>query len=239
MMRSFYTSTGFMVLFLIGISSLFLLHCGSENTQKEWIPDLASFDEMEYKKVHRVWDTNHIQEFEVTIASSESSIISTLHPGNFSIEILLIEGSASESNISEGAGVFIDGEVIEHNHDILDATDGLPSPPPLFFKIHAVGDNEPQRFLVQFHDLPPVHLSVIVNAGHYKSIVLRRSGSGSSYVKFYHHHGDWSLHILYQGYFTKCTYAYDCYAGHSIPSWWTSKGDESIEYRADCYGRCP
>ncbi len=105
--------------------------------------------------------------------------------------------------------------------------------------MHFRSGPEPERFKLTLRGLPETRIAVTVNAGHYQSIALRRWGSGSSYARFYHHHGDWQLHVLYEGWFSRCTYAYDCYAGHSVPSWTTSRHDEEVEFGTYCWeARC-
>lgn len=192
-----------------------------------------------YQKKLIIPEVNGQGEFEVTLASADNKLLVLIDVTNIEIEILPPEEFPMWEE-REGAGVYIDGVFIGHpdeaNHE---SVIQLPKPPSLLMKIHYLGDNEPARFMVRKKNFPEQTQSTLVNAGHYKSLVCRRSGSGSSYVKFYHHHGDWNLHVLYEGWFSRCSYAYDCYPNHSIPEHWTSRRDEGTEYRGDCYGRCP
>lgn len=218
----------------------FLIVGCSEQKSVNWVPSLENFKNMTYKRVYTIRDLSGTTDFQITVASNDQLFLDKISEDNFTVEMLPLEDDSDLPKDRTGAGVIVDGEtVIEHTEHAVVNTGLKKVVPPVFIKVHALLDDEPARFRLQLHDFPESDVSVVANSGHYKSIVLRRNGSGSSYAIFYHHHGDWNLHILYQGWFTRCTYAYDCYAGHSIPSWRTSRGDEMVEFRADCYGRCP
>lgn len=211
---------------------------GCEKKITNWVPSLENFDRLPYKQVHRIRELGGRTDFEITVASQNQSLIKRVTAENFSVEILPLEDPVELPRDRSGSGVVVDGQSIEHKEHSFPDQSSLGAPSPIFIKVHALAKEEPSRFRLNLHSFPAAERSVVINAGHYKSLVLRRSGSGASYVRFYHHHGDWRLHVLYEGWFYRCTYAYDCNPGHSIPSWWTSKGDESVEFRADCYGRC-
>ncbi len=207
-----------------------------DNEQGVWIPTVANLEAYPFRKRLMVADPTGQHHFSVDLRSYDSTLVNRIAEHHFLFEVLPVEPAELEPGAPQ-AGIGVDERV--YAHDQLSFKVQPTGPPPLFFKVHYEDGEEPSRFRMTPQQLPVKEYAAVVNAGHYKSIVLRRSGSGSSYVQFYHHHGDWNSHLLYQGWFSRCTYAYDCLPNHSIPSWRTSRGDESIEYRDDCYGRCP
>lgn len=229
--------------YLFAMFVLVLTGCGQQSPTRPydheggaWIPTVANLDAFPYRKTLMVTDPAGQHRFSIDLRAEDSTLINRITPRHFLIEVLAAEPGELNPGAPK-AGVGIDGRL--YDHDQLSFERRAVGPPQLFFKVHYEGGEEPPRFRLTPRRLPVAEYAAVVNAGHYKSIVLRRSGSGSSYVQFYHHHGDWNVHLLYQGWFSRCTYAYDCYPNHSIPSWRTTRGDESVEFREDCYGRCP
>lgn len=81
-----------------------------------------------------------------------------------------------------------------------------------------------------------------------KSVVVRAGSCGGGMVYFYHRHCNdpCSTHLLLTSWFQNCTYAYDCYPGHSInwvwvcgyvPVYWGSPWSVTF-YVYNCNGRC-
>jgi hypothetical protein len=220
----------------------------SKNGESNYHPKLTNWaDKFDWSGKERhekklvIDELNGQGAFEVTLVSPDKAVMDSLTASNFEIEILTAK--CDHDSTMERSNVYIDGKPVNLNHNdghSLDESLQSTAPPPLLVRIHYLGEQEPVRFAVRPHKFPETRVYALVNAGHYKSMTLRRSGGGSSYATFYHHHGDWNEHVLYAGWFSTCTYAYDCYPNHSIPSHTTSKGDESWEWCADCYScRCP
>ncbi len=89
----------------------------------------------------------------------------------------------------------------------------------------------------------PVDDVVVITAGHYQSLAVRNYARTPSYTWFYHVHcQDCGEHVLYQGGFTWCTYAYDCYAGHAVRSVRLQPPDGyyGLQFGTYCWeARCP
>lgn len=199
-----------------------------------WEPSLAQFANYPYSRIFTVTDPSGDHRFSIDVRALVPETLSQVRPEAFAIE-LADDDTAIIPAEDHGGGV--DG-VVEGTG--LDRGSVPTGPPPLFVKIAYQGDRPAPRVILQLRGLPRRDYGVVITAGHYQSIVLRRPNATRwSYVTFYHHHGDWNEHVLYQGWFYRCTYAYDCNPNHGISSWRTTYYDEQVEFRGDCYGRCP
>lgn len=238
----------FICIFLLGSTSMVNAHDEGQQNSSHYHPKLLNWADgfdwtglERHEKKLEVTELNGQGDFEITLISPDKSVIDNISSSNFQIEIPT--EPCPHDSVAPGSNVYVDGHPVDLQHDDthpMNDSVSLDAPPLLLVRIHYLGDDEPSRIVVRPHALPNARVYALVNAGHYMSMTLRRSGPGSSYATFYHQHGDWNVHVLYSGWFSTCTYAYDCYPNHSIPSHTTSLQDETWEWCADCYScRCP
>lgn len=227
------------LLFVVPLTIL-TVGCGGDRAlgpkSQGWVPSLQSFATYPHAKELLVTDPSGVHRFSVEVRSLDPNLLASVRAEDF--ELTVLDSTNHATTDADGAGVGIDGQ--GYRHDAAPKASRPVTQPPLFVKVHYLNGEEPAAFSFRAKRLPVREYAGVVNAGHYKSIVLRRyNKTNYAFVRFYHHHGDWSLHTLWEGWYLRCAYAYDCYPGHSIPSWYSTDGTESIEFRADCYGRCP
>lgn len=200
-----------------------------------WAPSHENFAQYPHGREFTLVDPSGQHHFSLEARAFDSSLLEGMRVDDFEIGVLPLSEPVGQPNRSSAGGE-TDGQA---DQEVRGQPVG-PGPPPLFLKLHYLDGEEPPRITFQVRRLPTQEYAAMVNAGHYGSIVLRRPRATRwSYVTFYHHHGDWNSHVLYQGWFYRCTYAYDCNPNHGVNSWRTTYGDEQYEFREDCYGRCP
>lgn len=231
-----------MVVSMLFVIGALVIGCGKEsptmpsnNDQSVWVPTADNLSAYSHQKRLFVTDVTGTHYFWIDVGGRDSSLVNRLGPDYFRLEVLSLNSAEYEGGGPE-CGVGIDGRrpAQDQLHTDYQPTD----PPPLGFKIKSAAGELPEHLRLTLLQLPVTDYAAMVEGGQYRSVTLRRNGSGPSDVQFFHHHGDGNVHLLYHGQFNHCTYAYDSAADHGLSAWRTNRGDEAVELRADWYGRC-